>query len=137
MIFMSYNELLDKVYENLPEKATTSERFEPPSFNSFIEGKQTMINNFKEVADVLRRDPQHLLRFLTKEFASPSHFDGKRATLQGKFKNDQLNKRLDVYIEEFVMCKECDRPDTELINIEGIKHKVCEACGARSPVKSV
>ncbi len=131
----TYEEMLAKVYEKLPEKKGEGERFEMPKFRSFIEGKTTVITNFKDVVSTLRRDPQHLLKFLNRELATPAHYDGRRAILQGRFKEEQLNARLTAYVKEYVLCKECRKPDTELIVFEGVKYKRCEACGARAPVK--
>jgi translation initiation factor 2 subunit 2 len=134
---MNYEKLLDRVYEKMPKKTTSGERFEPPQFFAFIQGNQTFIKNFSEVANVLRRDPQHLLKFLSKELAAPGNFDGKRAMLQGKFRDEQLNNRLKNYIAEYVMCRECNKPDTDIVSHEGVKHKTCGVCGARAPVKAI
>jgi translation initiation factor 2 subunit 2 len=134
---MKYEELLDKVYEKLPRKLITKERFEMPRFSAMVQGNQTFIKNFAEVASVLRRDPNHLLKYIAKELATAGNFDGKRGILTGKFKEDQLNSKLEAYVSEFVICRECKKPDTELITFEGIKYKRCEVCGARSPVRQV
>ena len=129
--------MLDKLYKELPKKTTKTERFEMPVFITFIQGKQTIIKNLSEVANKLRRDPNHLLKYVSKELAVPGTFDGKRGSLNGKFKDDLMQSRLKKYIDEFVMCNECKKPDTELINFEGIKYKRCEVCGARAPVKAI
>ncbi|MFW6225798.1 MAG: translation initiation factor IF-2 subunit beta, partial [bacterium] len=39
------------------------------------------------------------------------------------------------YAEEFVLCPECGKPDTELIKEEGITKLHCLACGAKHPVQ--
>ena len=132
-----YEELLDVVYEKLPNRVVKRERFEPPKFETMVQGNQTFIKNLSDVASVLRRDPNHLLKFVAKELATAGNFDGKRGILQGKFKEDQLNSRLDVYIIEYVICNECKKPDTDLMVYEGAKYKRCEVCGARSPVEQV
>jgi translation initiation factor 2 subunit 2 len=134
---MKYEDLLDTVYEKLPKKAVTKERFEIPRFSSMVQGNQTFIKNFNEVAGILRRDPNHLLKYIAKELATAGNFDGKRGILNGKFKEEQINAKLDAYVAEFVICKECKKPDTDLITFEGIKYKRCEVCGARSPVRQV
>jgi translation initiation factor 2 subunit 2 len=132
-----YEELLDSLYKKLPKKSRASERFEPPRFSSFMQGNQTMIRNFLEVATALRREPQHLLKFISKELATAGNYDAGRAMLQGKFKEEQLNSRLSAYIKEYVMCNECKKPDTTLTTFEGAKYKRCEVCGARAPVKAI
>jgi translation initiation factor 2 subunit 2 len=134
---VKYEQMLDKLYKNMPQRKATTERFEPPVFLSFYQGNQTFIRNFGEVASKLRRDTQHILKYLSKELATAGSYDGKRVMLQGKFRDEQLNSRLTAYIEEYVLCKECGKPDTELTTYEGIKYKRCEVCGARAPTKAV
>jgi len=133
----AYEKMLEKVYEKLPEKTTKIERFEMPSFSSFIQGKQTIIKNFNEVANTLRREPNHLLKYISKELATAGNFDGRRAIFQGKFRDDQLNSRLKNYVDEYIICNECHKADTELITFEGSRYKRCEVCGARAPVKQI
>jgi len=131
----SYETMLDELYEKLPKREGPTERFEAPFFESFIQGKQTIIANFAVVAEKLRRKPQHLLKFVSKEMASPATIDNKRLVLQGKFRKDLLNSRLKHYIEEYILCNECHRPDTKFITFEGHKYKQCEGCAGRSPVR--
>ena len=129
--------MLDEVYEKMPKKVLTKERFEPPSFQSSIQGKQTFIVNFKEVADTLRRKPLHLLKYISKEMATSGDISGRRVILKGKFSTDQLNSRLTHYIEEYVLCKECGKPDTAFITFQNAKYKQCEVCGAKAPVRPI
>jgi len=133
----AYEKMLERVYEKLPEKTTKTERFKMPIFSSFIQGRQTIVRNFSEVANILRRDPNHLLKYISKELATAGNFDGRRITLQGKFRDNQLNSRLNNYVKEYVICNECHKADTEIITFEGSKYKRCEVCGARAPVKQI
>ena len=133
----TYEKMLDEIYEKMPKKVLMKERFEPPNFESSIEGKQTIISNFKEVADTLRREPLHLLKYISKEMATSGDISGRRVLLKGKFTRDQLNSRLKNYIEEYILCKECNKPDTSIITFQGSKYKQCEVCGAKSPVRAI
>jgi translation initiation factor 2 subunit 2 len=108
-----------------------------PVFTLMIQGNTTVITNFIDVTTKLRRDPAHLLKYLTKEFAVPTNIDGKRAILNSKFREEQINKRLKNYIDEYVLCNECGKPDTSMIIFEGAKYKRCEVCGARAPVRTL
>lgn len=137
VIVESYEKLLDDLYVKMPTQTAKSERFEMPVFFSFIEGTRTVIKNFKEVADALRREPAHLLKYVSKELAVPGTLEGQRAILIGKFRDELVNQKLTNYIKEYVFCKECKKPDTSLITYEGVKYKRCEVCGARSPVNPV
>ena len=132
-----YEQLLESVYEKIPSRVAKQERFEFPEFFSVIEGSQTIIKNLVEVADKLRRPPEHLLKYLSKELATSANQSGRRAVLQGRFKSDQVNSRLSNYIKEYVLCNECGKPDTSLTTFQGVKYKRCEVCGARAPVKAI
>ncbi len=102
-----------------------------------IQGGKTVIKNFKKIANKLRRNPKHLLKYLAKELATSGNLEGDQASLKGKFKSYQIKNKLSNYIKEYVICEECGKSDTNLTNFKGTKYKRCEACGARSPVKEI
>lgn len=134
---MSYEDLLNKAYDNLPEIEESTERLDIPEPEIIIQGRQTIIKNFSQICEALRRDPNHLLKYLTKELATPAGFDGTRATFQSKLYRKLIQNKLDSYVKEYVICKECNRPDTKLIRESRIVFLKCEACGAKSSVKSI
>ena len=105
-----------------------------PEFTSFVEGNSTIIQNFVDVATALRREPKHLMKYLSKESATLSTLSGKRLVMKGKFREKLLNERLNKYAREYVLCKECGKPDTSLVTQDNMQFMRCEACGARSPV---
>jgi len=133
---MDYEKLLERGYAQIPSKTASDSRFEMPVMDAILEGNKTIIKNFDFVADRLRRKPRLLMKFLMKELAVPASIAGPRLTLQGKFSQKALNDRLKLFVDMFVLCKECGKPDTNIIEGEhGKKMLVCEACGARAPVK--
>jgi translation initiation factor 2 subunit 2 len=134
---MEYEKLLEKAYEKLPKVVVTGERFEIPQFEIFIQGNQTIVRNFSKICETLRRDPKHLLKYLTRELATPAAFDGVRAIFQSKIYPRLMQKKLESYVKEYVLCKECKKPDTKLIKEGRITFLKCEACGAKSSVKSI
>lgn len=131
---MEYDKMLEQVYKKLPDKAREKSRFKMPSFESFIQGKETIIKNFTNVAGALRRQPNHLLKYLSKELASVGTIDGARLILKGRFREELLNKRLNDYAKTYVLCDECGKPDTQLVTQEKVRFLRCEACGARKPI---
>ncbi|MCD6522955.1 MAG: translation initiation factor IF-2 subunit beta [Candidatus Diapherotrites archaeon] len=133
----SYEELLERLYKELPEKAKEKARFKMPQFEVIIQGNTTIITNFVDVAEKLRRDPKHLLKYLTKESGAAANIDRKRLLMKGRFREKALNKKLEAYIREFVLCKECGKPDTTIITQDKIQYLRCEACGARSPIPTL
>lgn len=131
-----YEEMLEAVYANLPERALHKERFEMPVFEVFSEGNKTVIKNFSVVADKLRRKKSLLLKWLSKELAVPISDEGERAILQRKASGELLNKKLEEFVLKFVICRECKKPDTHIEELgHGLRILVCEACGARTPIK--
>jgi len=134
---MTYEDLLNKAYESLPKIEESAERLEIPSPEIIFQGRQTIIKNFSQISEAIRRNPNHLLKYLTKELATPAGFDGARATLQSKISKRMIENKLDSYIKEYVICKECGKPDTKIIREDRIDFLKCEACGAKASVKSV
>jgi len=43
---------------------------------------------------------------------------------------------IEQYVEEFVLCRECKKPDTEIIKEGKFSMLHCLACGAKHPVNS-
>jgi translation initiation factor 2 subunit 2 len=137
MMRMDYETLLNKAYEKLPKVKEYSDRFSIPAVETIVQGNQTIIKNFSQICEILRREPQHLLKFLTKELATPAGLDGQRAILQSKIPERLVQQKLELYVKEYVLCKECSRPDTKLIKKDRIMFMKCEACGAEAAVKSL
>ena len=130
-----YLELLRRAKSSLPA-SKTAERWEMPRAVVQVSGKRTTVRNFSEIAKALRRDPQHIAKYLFKELAVPGSA-GETLELQGKFNSEQINRRLEDYVKEFVLCSECGKPDTQLIKQDRLWFLKCEACGAKRPVRAV
>ena len=133
----NYRELLKRAHSQLPPEVFEHKRFEIPKVRSGTIGMRTYIVNYKEIADALDRDLQHLLRYLSREMATSSALDGARAIFQGKFNNDTLNRLIQRYAEEFVICPICKRPDTKIVKEKRFSFLACEACGAKSSIRTV
>lgn len=130
-----YEALLDRAIANLPDMETTDARFVIPEPKIMVEGKTTILDNFNNIADVLNRSPDHLMKYLTREMGTAGKIDGSRAVFQGRFSKDQIQSNIAAYVEEFVICSECGRPDTQLVKMDRIIVLKCAACGAHRPVK--
>jgi translation initiation factor 2 subunit 2 len=131
-----YAKLLDSAMEKIPKRTSSGERFELPAIQGIRMGSRTIIQNFKEIADRLNRDPHHLLKFLSKELATAATMDGARAIFQGVFKVESMRRLLDIYTQRFVICPVCKRPDTKMDRQERYTFLTCEACGARSSIST-
>ncbi len=132
-----YKKMLDEAYASLPERVKSRPRFEAPSFDILPQGNQTVITNFMEVVKKLRREPKILMKYMTKELGVPANVVGDRLILKGRVRYDKINKKLKNFIDTYVLCRECGRPDTDLVTIEGVLYIRCSACGARYPVPPI
>ena len=133
----NYEDLLKRARAEVPEVTLKKERLEMPNLYVSMVGMRTTISNFKEVAETLDRDPQHILKFLTREMATAATYHDGRAIFQGKFPRDTFERLLMRYMEAFVTCPVCKRPDTKIVKEKRLSFILCNACGAKSSVKQL
>ena len=129
-----YRSMLNRAYDELPEQMESYERWATPRPDVRTIGRRTVIMNFKEMADDMGRDPDHLLKFLSGEMATLPRFDGTRAIFQGRFRGDSIRNLLEVYAKKYVVCPVCKRPDTRIVKEKRLLFLQCDACGARSSI---
>ncbi len=134
---MNYEEMLQRAYLSIPKSALEHERFEIPKVDSFIQGKKTIVKGFNALMKEMRRETKHFLKYLTKETGAPITEGNNQLTISGKVGAIQLNKIIENYFTQFVLCSECKKPDTKIITQNGTKLMKCEACGAITPVKGL
>ncbi|MBU1051799.1 MAG: translation initiation factor IF-2 subunit beta [Nanoarchaeota archaeon] len=131
----AYEKLLEKAYNDVKVVEKGSERFEIPRVEGHVTGNSTFITNFGQIVSYLRRDANHLAKFLQKELAVYGKVIGNRLMLKTKLNSEKVNEKIERYAKEFVICSVCGKPDTEVVSEKGVKLKHCLACGAKSPVK--
>lgn len=130
-----YEKLLDEAYGKVKVVEGKSDRFEVPVIEGHIEGKRTILTNFLVIASYIRRDPEHFQKFILKELATSGQLEGERLILNNKIASSKINAKIDQYVKEFVICKECGKPDTELKKENRLSFMQCLACGAKHPVR--
>ncbi|HIQ51417.1 MAG TPA: translation initiation factor IF-2 subunit beta [Nautiliaceae bacterium] len=130
----TYEELLERAYKLLPEKVKSDVRFEIPKVKGHYEGNKTVITNLHEIAKLLNRDLNHLVKFLVKELGAPANIEENRVIFNRKLSPSQINSKIQSYAKEFVICHECGKPDTKIIKEERTYFLVCMACGAKRPI---
>ncbi len=134
---MDYEKLLKRAKEKTPESVLQKERFEIPKVIGHIQGNRTVISNFLQIVETLRRDKEHLLKYVLRELATPGEIKKSGSLIFGtKVSASRINEKIRQYAEEFVFCKECGKPDTKITKEEGLTYLRCAACGAKKPVKS-
>lgn len=132
-----YERLLDRALEAIPKAVFERSRFEVPQADVATVGNRTLLRNFRSIASTLNRTPEHLMKYLLRELGAAGNIEGGQAIFQGRFLKATIDDRLKRYVEEFVLCRECGKPDTKIIKHERIYMLRCEACGARASVRSV
>ncbi len=136
--FMEYEKMLERLYAGLPESTKKHERFVMPQAESFIQGHKTIVKNFLTILKAINRDNKHIFKFIAKETATSAAIDdNNRLVLNGKFNREQVNRLVESYVNQFILCPECKRPDTKVVEKQGVKLLKCEACGAISSVKGL
>ncbi|MCK4649883.1 translation initiation factor IF-2 subunit beta [Candidatus Pacearchaeota archaeon] len=133
---MNYEEMLDSAYEEV-EVSEESERFEVLKVMGHHEGVRTVITNFGKVVACLRRKPEHLLKFLSKELGIQGEIRGERLILSRKLSSKNVNAKIEKYARQYVICTKCGKPDTELSEEGGKLFVRCLACGAKNEVHKI
>ncbi|MFH1399663.1 MAG: translation initiation factor IF-2 subunit beta [Candidatus Woesearchaeota archaeon] len=132
---MDYKDLLKKAKSELPTANQEHERFELPLVKGHIQGNRTVVSNFHQMAAVLRRDQHQFLKYLLKELATPGELKKNELILGRQVSASMINEKIKKYAKDYVLCKECGKPDTKLINDAKFSFLKCTACGAKYPVK--
>jgi translation initiation factor 2 subunit 2 len=130
---MNYEDMLSEAYENVDQKEVC-ERFEIKKVSGHHEGSKTIITNFGQVSACLRRNPEHLAKFLFKELAAPGEISGDRLILTRKVSSQKVNEKIDKYSREYVLCPKCKKPDTEIVEEGGKRYLRCLACGNKKEI---
>ena len=128
---MDYDSMLNEARGVLPEKANDVARFEIPKVKGRIEGNKTVVSNFFQISDVIGRKPQHLLKYVLKELATPGILKNQTVIFGSKISASKINEKIEAYVDEFVFCKECNGPDTKMVKEGDIYYIKCQVCGAR------
>jgi len=131
-----YKKLLKKVQEDTATMQVADDRFKLPQAEIFFEGNTTVIKNFDKISDAINRDPDLILKFLLGGLGTAGEMESGRVVFQGKIPPKQIQNKLKDYIDSFVICSECTRPDTHLVKQGRTMLVRCDACGAFRSVKS-
>lgn len=135
---MDYEKLLKRAKEKLPEVQEIAERFDIPNVKGHIQGNKTIISNFNEVADTLRRPARHIMKYLSKELAAKAALKQDQFLIfNTKLPAARINEKVHDYTHEYVICKTCGKPDTSIEKIGQAIFQKCQACGSQRPLKRI
>lgn len=115
-------------------------RYKMPRLQAKVEGKgngvKTVIPNMVEIARALGRPPTYPTKYFGCELGAQTQFDFKndRYIVNGSHDAAKLQDMLDGFIKKFVLCENCDNPETDIKAYikKGILTATCRACGHTS-----
>lgn len=115
-------------------------RYKMPAVFGKIEGSgngiKTNIPNISDVGLALHRNAGEVNKFFGCELGAQTTYNEEtdRAIVNGAHTDDTLQKLIRRYIDMFVLCPNCNLPETDYkIKSEIIWHR-CKACGAKEMV---
>lgn len=139
----TYTELLGRVFSilraNNPDLAGDRRKFTiiPPIIGR--EGsKKTAFTNIAELSRRMRRPVEHVTSFLLTEMGTTGSMDGnQRLIIKGRFQQMQIENLLRRYIGEYVTCKTCRSPETQLSRENRLFFMKCDSCGSSRSVAAI
>lgn len=142
---ISYPQLLSRFFTLLhnhhPDLASSgSKSYKIPPPQCLREGnKKTIFANIAEICKRMKRSDEHVTQFLFAELGTSGSVDGsRRLVIKGRYQQKQIENVLRRYIVEYVSCKTCRSPDTELSKGENRLYFVtCNSCGSRRSVTAI
>jgi len=134
---LDYKELLKKVHSLTSNKSIDDDRFKLPKVDIFYEGNTTVLKNFDKITSTLNREPNHLLKFFLGSVGTAGEISKGRIIFQGKIPARMIQDKLIEYVDMYVICSECNRPDTHLVKKGRTILLRCDACGAFRSIGSM
>jgi len=134
---LDYHKLLKKIQSITSTKSVGEDRFKMPKADIFYEGNTTVLRNFDKITDTLNREANHLLKFFLGSVGTAGERSGGRIIFQGKIPTRTIQDKLVEYVDIYVLCSECNRPDTHLVKKGRTILIRCDACGAFRSIGSM
>lgn len=98
---------------------------------------RTVILNMDEIAKCLSFPPQYILKHMSYTLGAQTQMDcSLRFAINGQHTNSRVQKCIDDFLENFVVCKLCHLPETDM-SVNSKKKTIrlnCRACGHSAPV---
>jgi translation initiation factor 2 subunit 2 len=140
----SYDELLDRVikilHEHNPDLVEKKRRNMKPPQLTRVGTKKTLWVNFQEICTMMQRNPEHVFQFFMAELGTEGSIDGnQRLVIKGKYLPKYIESLLRKYIVEYVTCRMCRSPNTELKKDSSTRLYFCQCkdCGSSRSVAQI
>jgi translation initiation factor 2 subunit 2 len=142
---IGYTMLLSRFFSELTQRnpdhvmtGTKSYKIPPPQ--CMREGnRKTVFANIADICKRMKRTEEHVTAYLFAELGTSGSVDGsRRLVIKGRFQQKQIENVVRKYIIEYVTCKTCKSPDTELNKGENRLYFItCNNCGSRRSVTAI
>ena len=159
---IKYDKLLERFFTQLhsahPDLISGgSKSYVIPPPQCLREGnKKTIFANIPDICKRMKRSEEHVMQFIFAELGTSGSVDGsRRLVIKGRFQQKQIENvlrryigkdienqasrtKLTFFVGEYVTCKTCRSPDTELSKGENRLYFVtCNSCGSRRSVTAI
>ena len=158
-----YNMLVTRIFNLIHSHhpdllASGSKSYKIPPPQCLREGnRRTIFANIADICKRMKRSDDHVMQFLFAELGTSGSVDGaRRLVIKGRFQQKQIENVLrryigmssqyskqcslltEIFLVEYVTCKTCRSPDTELNKGENRLYFVtCNSCGSRRSVAAI
>ncbi|KYK64287.1 putative eukaryotic initiation factor-2 beta, partial [Toxoplasma gondii TgCatPRC2] len=140
----SYQEMLQRI-QTLIEKhnpdLSGAKRYtiKPPQVVR-VGSKKVAWINFKDICNIMNRQPDHVHQFVLAELGTEGSIAGDgQLVLKGKYGPKHIEALLRKYITEYVTCQMCKSPNTTMQRDSRTRlwQQSCVACGANRSVTTI
>jgi len=110
-------------------------RYKMPRLQAKVEGKgngiKTVVVNMVDIARALARPPTYVTKYFGCELGAQTQFDIKaeRYIVNGCHDAAKMQDMLDGFIKKFVLCEQCENPETVIKVKKNMIGASCKACG--------
>lgn len=105
-------------------------RYKMQSIMTVYERGHTVLINIMNISHDLNRPMEDILRFLKSKLSTSIIDKNDKIKIKGIVEKDKLQELIFDYIKIYVLCKECNNPETIITN-----NKLrCGACGNKSKI---
>lgn len=130
MEFNNYERMLERARSEVPEDIREEKKFEPPKVEIRREAGNTIILNWNKLVKAVNDQEKVFLRFLAHELGTHGETERGKTTFKGSHSARKINRLIEEFVDVYIICSECGRPDTKLQKEKGRLLKKCQACGA-------
>jgi translation initiation factor 2 subunit 2 len=122
------------------EESVEAKRKLPAIMLAKIGTKKTMFATFPQTCDQMQRDIQHVMSYFLAELACDGSLDSQnRLVLKRRCLPQEIEGVLRKYVESYVQCRTCKKPDTVLTrdSTTRLQFLECSRCHSKTSVAPI